>query len=180
MDNLHFRGSMASVTWLFECGGGRWGTFDAHVAAKLEAARTDGLAALTVDKYEMDLVGLTQKNTQTGKTRKLRRVVDAADTAAKRQKTASPSSVAPSPSALAPVPALAPAPAPAAKQPAAHVGPPLLGLTICVSGQMSMVRAQFHTHLQASGDDAGRGGRERRQIQTRRIAPGLGQAHPLP
>ena len=68
------------MTWLFECNGGKWGSFDAAATAKLEAAFAAETASVNLDTphgtLQVSLETMQQTNAATGRVRKLRRVED--------------------------------------------------------------------------------------------------------
>ena len=77
------------MTWLFECNGGKWGSFDAAATAKLEAAFAAEAASINLDTphgtLQVSLETMQQTNAATGRVRKLRRVEDD-EPAVKKQK----------------------------------------------------------------------------------------------
>ena len=63
------------MTWLFECNGGKWGSFDAAATAKLEAAFAAEAASINLDTphgtLQVSLETMQQTNAATGRVRKL-------------------------------------------------------------------------------------------------------------
>ena len=80
------------MTWLFECNGGKWGSFDAAATAKLEAAFAAEAASINLDTphgtLQVSLETMQQTNAATGRVRKLRRVENDSGPAVKKQKAA--------------------------------------------------------------------------------------------
>ena len=64
------------MPWLFECGGGKWGAFDAAATVKLDAAQLAKSASVDIDTphgtLRIDLSTLTQTNMKTGRVRAVR------------------------------------------------------------------------------------------------------------